>query len=241
LSQNYPNLEFLILDGGSTDNSVEIIRKYEDKITFWRSHKDKGQSDAIIEGFNRSTGEIIAWLNSDDRYEPGTLHLIANTFENNRNAIFVYGDYNMVRQDGTKVLKRKVSCDFNVMAYAYLMISQPSAFWKKSVYDEVGGLDLKLHYTMDYDLFLRMAKLYPADRFIHLKKPLSAFRLHPESKSVKQMSAFSYEFRLVKDRHTPPRKEWQKPFLRYFYLFKVEWMYLVERGYLPLRKDNTKA
>jgi glycosyltransferase involved in cell wall biosynthesis len=241
LSQNYPNLEFFILDGGSTDNSVEIIKKYEDKITFWRSHADAGQSAAIIEGFDRATGEIIAWLNSDDQYEPGALHQVAKAFQENKDAAFVYGDYYVVRQDGTKVLKRKVSCDFNVMAYAYLMIPQPSSFWKKSAYEAVGGLDTNLRYVMDYDLFLKLAKLYPAKRFIHLKTPLSAFRLHPESKSVKSMAAFSSENRFVVDRVTRPRKQWHMRLLRYAYLLKLEWMYLTERGYLPLRKDRSKA
>lgn len=241
LSQNYPNVEHLIMDGGSTDNSVEVIKKYEDKITFWRSHKDRGQSDAIIEGFGRATGEIIAWLNSDDQYEPGALHKVAEAFEKRKDAVVVYGDYNVLRQDGSRELKPKVSCDFDVMAHAYLMIPQPSAFWKKAAYEEVGGLDVDLHYTMDYDLFLKLAQRYTAKRFVHLQTPLSLFRLHDESKSVKLMQKFSHEFNLVKGRYTRPRKRWQQKFLRYLYLGKVEWMFLTERGYLPLKKDTSKA
>lgn len=241
LSQNYPNLEFLILDGGSTDNSVEVIRKYEDKIDFWRSHKDGGQSEAIIEGFERATGDIIAWLNSDDMYEPGALHAVAEAFEKKKDAVFVYGDYYVIRQDKVRVLKRKVSCDFNVMAYAYLMIPQPSSFWKKDAYEKLGGLDPELHYVMDYDLFLKFAKKYPAKSIVHLKKPLSAFRLHPQSKSVSLMSAFVRENKLVVDRIVGAHTEMQRKLLRYLYLLKVEWMYLTERGYLPLRKDRSKA
>ena len=162
LSQNYPNLEFMILDGGSKDETVEIIKRYADKLTFWRSHPDSGQSSAIAEGFNRATGEILAWLNSDDRYEPGTLLRIAEEFQRKPEAIMVYGDYYVLRQDQSRVLKRKVSCDFKVMAHAYLMIPQPSSFWKKAAYDAVGGLDTELNYAMDYDLFLKLAKNYPS-------------------------------------------------------------------------------
>jgi glycosyltransferase involved in cell wall biosynthesis len=241
LDQNYPNLEFFILDGGSTDNSVEVIRKYENQLTFWRSHKDAGQSAAIMEGFDRATGEIIAWLNSDDWYEPGTLHKIARVFEESKDKVFVYGDYYVVREDGTKVLKRKVSCDFNVMAYAYLMIPQPSAFWRKSAYDAVGGLDPNLRYVMDYDLFLKLAKFYPAGRFVHLKEPLSSFRLHQASKSVGSMKGFVPENKMVVARLLPPRKRWHMRLLRYVYLLKLESMYLFQRGYLPLRKDHSKA
>jgi len=241
LSQNYPNLEFMVIDGGSTDNSVEVIRKYEDRIDFWRSHPDAGQSAAIIEGFARATGEIIAWINSDDWYEPGTLHRVAEVFAQCKDVVFVYGDYYVVRPDGTKIHKRKVSCDFKVMAYAYLMIPQPSSFWKKLAYEAVGGLDPDLQYVMDYDLFLKFAKFYAAGRFVNIKEPLASFRLHQESKSVGSMARFGPENEMVVARLLPPRKRWQMRLLRYFYLLKLEGMYLLQRGYLPLRKDHSKA
>ena len=241
LSQGYPNLEYMIIDGGSTDNSVEIIRRYEKDLSYWRSYKDEGQTSAIMEGFQRASGDIIAWLNSDDCYEPGTLHAIAQAFQKNKEALFVYGDYYVVRENGARILKKKVSCDFKVMAYSYLMIPQPSAFWDRKAYETIGGLDPELKYSMDYDLFLRFAKKYPASRFIHLQKPLSAFRLHPESKSVGSMAKFLPENKRVVARVLPPRPEWQMSLLRYVYLVKLEAMYLLQRGYLPLHKDRTKA
>ncbi|HEY6376204.1 MAG TPA: glycosyltransferase family 2 protein [Edaphobacter sp.] len=241
LSQNYPNLEYMIIDGGSNDTSVEIIRRYEKDLAYWRSHKDDGQTSAIMEGFQRASGDIIAWLNSDDYYEPGTLHLVAQTFQENKEALFVYGDYYVVRQNGAKILKKKVSCDFKVMAYSYLMIPQPSAFWDRRAYEAVGGLDRELKYVMDYDLFLRFAKTYPAKRFVHLRKPLSAFRLHPESKSVGSMAKFVPENKRVVARILPPQPEWQMKLLKYVFLLKLEAMYLFQRGYLPLHKDRTKA
>ncbi len=231
----------MVLDGGSSDNSVDVIRKYEGSLAYWRSEKDAGQSAAIIEGFDRATGDIIAWLNSDDWYEPGTLHTIVEAFRENSDTVFVYGDYYVVREDGTKLLKRKVSCDFNVMAYIYLMIPQPAAFWRRDAYREVGGLDPELRYVMDYDLFLRFAKMYPSRRFRHIRKPLASFRLHPESKSVGSMTKFGTESGAVIARILPPRTKLQMKFFRYFYLIKLEMMYLLQRGYLPLRKDRSKA
>jgi glycosyltransferase involved in cell wall biosynthesis len=241
LSQGYPNLEYMIIDGGSTDRSVEVIRQYEKYLAYWRSHKDNGQTSAIMEGFQRANGDIIAWLNSDDCYEPGTLHTVAETFQKNKEALFVYGDYYVVRENGAKVLKKKVSCDFKIMAYSYLMIPQPSAFWDRRAYEALGGLDPELKYVMDYDLFLRFAKTYPAKRFVHLRKPLSAFRLHQESKSVGSMAKFVPENEKVVARVIPSQPEWQKRLLKYVYLVKLEAMYLFQRGYLPLHKDRTKA
>jgi glycosyltransferase involved in cell wall biosynthesis len=241
LSQDYPNLEYFVLDGGSADNSPAIIEKYKHLLTGWRSHKDDGQSAAIREGFDKATGEIIAWLNSDDWYEPGTLHLIAEEFRQRQELVLVYGDYYVVRPNGTKVLKRKVSCDFNVMAYAYLMIPQPAAFWRMEAYRAVGGLNPDLRYVMDLDLFLRLAKAFPANRFLHIRKPLACFQLHPESKSVGSKEKFVPEIRRVVAQVLPPRTAFQMRVLKYLYLVKVELMYLFQRGYLPLRKDQSKA
>ncbi len=241
LSQGYPDLELIVMDGGSTDDSVAIIRRYQEQIAFWRSHKDGGQSAAISEGFARATGEILAWLNSDDCYEPGTLARIAEVFRRRPEVVLVYGDYFVVRESGQKVLKRKVSCDFKVMAHAYLMIPQPSAFWTRAAYEAVGGLDVTLRYVMDYDFFLKMAKSYRADRIVHVREPLSAFRLHQGSKSVSEMADFKPETRQVVRRHVGSRADWQRVGLHYFYLLKVELMYLLQRGYMPLRKDRSKA
>ncbi len=241
LSQDYPPAEVFVMDGGSQDETLEVIKKYEDRITFWRSYKDNGQSGAIAEGFARATGDVLAWLNSDDYYEPGTLRQIAKVFADHRDAIMVYGDYFLLRQDGTKVLKRKVSCDFETMAYAYLMIPQPSAFWTRAAYEKVGGLDTEMLYAMDYDLFLRFAKFHQPRQIIHIKKALSSFRLHPGSKSVSRSSEFIQDWRKARLRYLPKHSDLGLKLRRYLYLLKVEGMYLIQRGYLPLRKDRTKA
>ena len=100
LSQDYPNLEYIIMDGGSSDNSVEIIRKHEDNLTYWVSEPDKGQSDAINKGFQRATGDILTWLNSDDYYLPGTLHTVAEYFTQHPDVECIYGDLQVVASNG---------------------------------------------------------------------------------------------------------------------------------------------
>jgi glycosyltransferase involved in cell wall biosynthesis len=239
LSQGAPGLEYIVLDGGSTDGSAEIIRRYGDRLTYWESAPDKGQSDAIHRGFQRGRGNIMAWLNSDDTYEPGALARVARAFAENPNAVCVYGDYYVLYPDGSKVLKPKVSFDFNIALYAYLMIPQASAFWRREVYEEVGGLNLDLHYSMDWDLFLRIGRRYP-DRFVHIPEPLSTFRVHADSKSVSKREAFRKENRFVRGQFTgDPR--WRRKLKEKFHLARVEWKYLTERGTLILKKDRTKA
>jgi len=239
LTQDGPPLQYMVLDGGSTDGSAEIIRRYSDRLTYWESGPDKGQSDAIHRGFQRGDGNILAWLNSDDTYEPGALALVARTFAENPQAVFVYGDYYVLYPDGSKVLKPKVSFDFNIALYAYLMIPQPSAFWRREVYEEAGGLNLDLHYAMDWDLFLRIGKRHP-ERFIHLSVPLSTFRVHPESKSVSKREAFRKENQFVRGQFTSDPR-WRRKLKEKLYLAKIEWKYLTERGRLVLKKDRSKA
>ena len=236
-----PDDEYFVIDGGSTDGSVEVIKKYARFLTHWRSHKDDGQSAAIHEGFQHSTGELLAWINSDDYYEPGSFHQAAEVFATRPGTVFVYGDYSVLYPGGRKVLKPKVSCDFNIMAYAYLMIPQPAAFWTREAYLQSGGLDMSLKLVMDLDFFLRISRNFSPTQIHHLREPLATFRVHGDSKSVALKEGFSKETAHILPRYIPIRSDWQMKLLHYFYLAKVEMRFLIERGYLPLRKDNSKA
>lgn len=239
LEQNYPHLEYIIMDGGSTDESVEIIKKYQRHLAFWQSKPDKGQSDAIRQGFARSSAEVMAWLNSDDYYEPSALQLVGESFTAMPDKVLCYGDYYVQGPAGDKQLKKKVSFDFNICLYAYLMIPQPASFWKRSAYDAVDGLDLQLHYAMDWDFFLRVGKAFPG-RMHHLHQPLATFRLHEVSKSVSAIGRFKQEHQLIRNKfgHEP---RWRRRLKRYFQLVRLELKFLTERGTLPLRKDRRKA
>jgi glycosyltransferase involved in cell wall biosynthesis len=189
LSQNYSDLEYIVMDGGSTDNTVEILKKYGGKLK-WFSEKDKGQSDAINKGLKMATGDIVTWLNSDDYYLPETLKKVGEFFINNAKAQWVTGDYKIVDENGKEIQSfvrsyKNIlrSLPFSSTLYIANYINQPSTFWKRSLMNEVGFVNENYHLCMDYDLWLRIYQKYPLNT---LNTPLSAFRIHSTSKGKSQ-------------------------------------------------------
>lgn len=191
LDQDYPHLEYIIIDGGSTDDSVDIIRKYADRLAYWVSERDAGQADAINKGWRRATGEIIAYLNSDDTYEPDAIRTAATYLMQHPETDMVYGHCYQMNQTGEHVgLLRAVP----VNIYTLLQrnsIMQPTTFFRRRVLDAVGMLDVALGHSMDFDLWLRIALNHRIDA---LPVPLANFRAHDESKS------FAKPFVFVQDR-----------------------------------------
>jgi len=239
LDQGYPNLEYIVMDGGSTDTSPAIIQKYAGRLHHWQSQADKGQTDAIQNGFAKSDAEILAWLNSDDLYEQGTLLRVGRFFADHPDAVLVYGDYYVMDESGQKQLKPKISFDFKICLHAYLMIPQPAAFWRRSAYEAVQGLDARLHYAMDWDFFLRVGQHFPR-QIKHLPEPLATFRLHEVSKSVSAVAKFKEEHKLIRSKFgLQPR--WQRKLKKYFHLLRTEFRFATERGIIPLKKDRRKA
>jgi glycosyltransferase involved in cell wall biosynthesis len=196
INQDYPNLELFVVDGGSTDNSVEIIKKYEDKITWWVSEKDRGQSAAINKGLARATGDIISWLCSDDLYTPGTLLAVADYFSQQpRDVGLIHGGtilFNSKKEISTEWGYFPPSVERNLAGMAF---SQPSAFFLKKYLDRAGNsLREELHYGMDYDLFCRLACLC---RFLPVKNIFSRYRLHSQSKSMAEQHHFISDWNKV--------------------------------------------
>lgn len=178
LNQNYPNLEYIIIDGGSTDNSKDIIKKYENQITYWISEKDSGQSEAINKGYKKATGDIIAWLNSDDLYTPHTLHEIAAHFTGHPEVDIVYGDVINFLENGKELY---VDNQFELLDFfSRISIHQPSVFWRSEILEDATLLDEELFYCMDYDLWM---KLFLNFRSLKIKKVFSRFREHSDSKT----------------------------------------------------------
>jgi len=193
LNQNYPNLEYIIIDGGSNDNSVEIIKKHESLLSYWISEKDKGQSHAINKGLRKATGEIVAWLNSDDMYLPEILQNVAALFEKHPEIDIVYGDVINFYPNGKEEyyhVKEFEPVDF----LSRISIHQPAVFWRRSLHEEVGFLDENLHYVMDYDLWLRMFFNFKS---LKVDKSLAKFRVHQYAKTSNNPKQMYLEYRKV--------------------------------------------
>lgn len=179
----YPNLEHIVIDGGSTDQSVEIIERYADKLAFWVSEPDGGQTHALRKGFEKATGDILCWLNSDDLYRPNTLFEVARTMEEKPEARFLYGDSMWVTLDGD-VIRPKKEHGWNrfIWMYDHNFFPQPSTFWRRDLYEQVGGLDESFDLAMDGDLFIRFADV---TKPIHVRSVWSHMRYYPEQKNVR--------------------------------------------------------
>lgn len=216
LNQNYPNLEFIIIDGGSTDNSIDIIKGYQTKLNYWVSEPDLGQSDAINKGFNKSTGDIFCWLNSDDIFQENTLNTIGKYFSDNPDCSFVTGDGDFISEDKEKIFFKKngKSYDFmNLLKYHKgNFLPQPSVFFKKEVIDQVGLLNLDLKYTMDLDLWLRIIK---KNKLFYINKTLSSLRQHKDAKTTRDNEQAMNEVEFVVSKHARNIKTFKYLILKY--------------------------
>jgi glycosyltransferase involved in cell wall biosynthesis len=195
LSQEVPGLEYMIVDGGSTDGSVEIIRRYSSQLAWWISEPDQGQADAVNKGFSRARGDIIGWLNSDDLYQPGAIAAALRVFDDDPNCGMVFGDVVSIDAAGEPI---------NVMTFGdwgledlmeFRIISQPGVFFRRSVLEEAGFLDLSYHLLLDHHLWLRMGQL---TLMRYLPQRLAAARFHPAAKNLARAAEFGKEaYRLV--------------------------------------------
>lgn len=184
LGQNYPNIEYLIIDGGSNDSTVEVIKKYENKINYWVSESDNGQSDAINKGFNKATGDILMWLNSDDLLLPNVLSFIAEKYQENTEAIF-FGNcihFEETKEGEVKSYGSNVKESFTKYPLELFdTIIQPSSFWSKDVWERNGALSEEFHFGFDWEWFLR-AKTNNIP-FICFNKAISMYRIHDSHKT----------------------------------------------------------
>jgi glycosyltransferase involved in cell wall biosynthesis len=188
LEQEYEPLEYIVIDGGSRDQSVEIIRKHADRLAYWCSEPDKGQADAIQKGFKRATGDILCWLNSDDILLPGALRAVGDYFLMNPDIESVSAGAFTIDENGKPLrhgfgsLTLGINASYNRLRfYGQDGIFQPATFWRRSAYEAVGGVNPDFHFIMDLDLFARLAA---RRNFGRLPQFVAAFRLHAESKSM---------------------------------------------------------
>ena len=195
LLQNYPNLEYIIIDGGSTDNTVEIIKKYQKHLKYWISEPDEGQSDALNKGLKKCTGDIFNWINSDDYLEPGALHAVSQAFVRNPHALQVCG-YTRLFEDGSDTPVLMHRCELFQSTEKTIVnqrINQQGAFYNLRAICELGNINTSLHYVMDLELWLKFLSCYGQDRIILIDDLLAHFRLHPNSKTVEFEERFRIE------------------------------------------------
>lgn len=199
LDQQYPNLELIVIDGGSKDESPEIIRKYQLQIQFWCSEPDGGQTQGIIKGFSHATGEILCFLNSDDLFESGTLREVGEYFSAHPDIDAVYGDALWIDAEG-KALRRQKEISFNrfIWLYTYNYIPGMSMFWRRTIYDRTGGFNPEFSLAFDADLWIRFSD---HGKIGHAARQWSRMRFYPEQKNRSLREQSNREDMLIRARY----------------------------------------
>lgn len=199
LGQEYPNLEYIVCDGGSTDQSVSILTRYSDEIAWWVSEPDGGQTAGIKKGFDRATGEVMCWLNSDDEFAPGALMRVGHYFSEHPHVKFLYGDAELTDKDGVHLsFKRETPFSWFVWLWWYNFLPQPSTFWRAALYRQAGGLDAEYSLAMDADLWERMASI---SKPVHVPEMWSRIRIYPEQRNQAFRQQSDVEDSRIRERH----------------------------------------
>lgn len=223
LEQDYPNLEYIIIDGGSTDGSVEVIRKYERSLAYWVSEPDLGQAHAINKGLMQATGEWVAWQNSDDIYYPGAFNEVALAANRYLKTDLIIGDVNLIdAQDGRLREMRYVRPTYDSVRAEGMVLTNQAAFWRRTLHSRIGWLNESLHYGFDYEWFLRL--LRETEHVKHVTGILGGLRMHAGTKTSMHPKRFEDEYRWIRGGHNVPL--WKKRF------------YLARRMLLTLRDGH---
>src|SRR5450759_633160 len=200
IEQQYPNLELIVVDGGSTDNTLSVIKQCEAHLSWWISEPDTGQTAAINKGFMRSTGEIMAWINSDDLVAPGALHRVADYFVKHPETQAVYGDRILINDEGLEIGRWILPRHSNRALKWADFIPQETLYWTRKAWNLIGGrLDESFHFAMDWDFLLRLSA--QQINIQHLPVFLGLFRVHPQQKTSSQMPSIGQqEMQLIRRR-----------------------------------------
>jgi glycosyltransferase involved in cell wall biosynthesis len=195
LEHNYPTIEYFVIDGGSTDESVTIIQSYTSRLAYWISEKDNGQSHAINKGLSRARGEILGWLNSDDVLLPGTINRVVTVFRDNPDVDVVYGHLERIDARGQRLPTPKLPKDRDVFDKSHALnesvVNQAGCFWRRGIMEKVGLLNESLHYCMDNEYWMRI--LLAGGKFMRVDDTLAQFRLSSGSKTLGQTTKMALE------------------------------------------------
>jgi len=203
LGQDYPRLEYIVVDGGSTDGSVAVLRRYADRLAWWVSEPDEGQADALRKGFARARGEILAWLNSDDMYAPGAVASAVRALQQNPRAAWAVGDALSVDAEGRPFHHHRAAAwDLSALMTLHIL-PQPAVFFRRAAYERVGGVDPSFRYLMDHHLWLRLARV--AGPPVYVPEVWAFARYHPQAKNLAEAARFGQEaLRLARWLSTDP-------------------------------------
>jgi glycosyltransferase involved in cell wall biosynthesis len=202
LGQNYPRLEYIIVDGGSTDGSVDIIKKYADRLAWWVSEKDSGQAEAINKGLKRATGDIVAWINSDDKYQAGAFEAALPAFEAHTDAGFIFGDVLSIDKDNHPINLRRPIARTRDDFMTFRIIGQPGVFMRRAVLEKTNYLSNDFHLLLDHHLWLQMLSHAPA---YYVPHTFASARYHAAAKNWARAAEFGAEaHRIVAWMQTQP-------------------------------------
>jgi glycosyltransferase involved in cell wall biosynthesis len=217
LMQDVPNVEYIIMDGGSTDGSQAIIKEYQDQIAYWESTPDKGQTDAINKGFNRAQGKYLAWINSDDVYHPGAFEEAAKFLDMNPDVGLVYSDCTFIDAADREIGQFPAAqTDYRRLRRGYVHIPQQASFFRADLWRKVGPLDPSFYFAMDYDLWVRLAK--DATLKYLPGRTWASFRLHGDAKTIEADSRCWPEMLRV---HYREGGHWYEPIVWKYFLRKI--------------------
>ncbi|MGB9763596.1 MAG: glycosyltransferase family 2 protein [Minisyncoccia bacterium] len=232
LNQNYPNLEYIIIDGGSTDGSVEIIKKYEKYLSYWVSEKDRGQAHALNKGFEKATGDLVGWQNSDDIYLPGAFRKVAEVYRNNPNYDVYFGNIYFIDEEDNIIRDlRFVKFSPFSLIYEGTVLANQAVFLNKKIFKKYGYLDENYKFAMDYEFWVRIRYA----KFYFIREFLGSFRLHKEAKTskIKDIGMEEHNKVLIKYGCNPNRLKFQlfKKISKFrrslLYLFQGDWDYVI--------------
>ncbi len=229
LNQNYPNLEYIIIDGGSEDGSVDIIKKYEKYISFWVSEPDNGQANALNKGFSIATGELVGWQNSDDIFLPYSFINVANAYKQNKRFDLFFGNILFLNEKDEIINDlRFVPFNYHSLLYEGTVLSNQAAFWKRELFEKYGFFNEKYQFCMDYEFWTRIG----IDcKFYFIREYLGGFRLHRTSKSnTIAQSGLQEHYSILEDRGIKHSSS-QFRLLRFYYLFRRTLYYLFQKDF----------
>lgn len=244
LSQNYPNLEYVIIDGGSTDGSVDIIKKYENQLAYWVSEPDNGMYYAIKKGFEHTTGDIMAWINSDDMYHSGALSIVADIFREHEEVKWLTGTNTHYDEQGRTVRtwQAKYFSHLSFLMHDYKYVQQESTFWRRSLYEKAGGVSTDYRLAGDFDLWMRFSRY---EKQYMVNALIGGFRVC-EGQLSESIQEYSREAELIIEREPISEEEHQQiqkratrqRVLSFLKKFKILNWQSIERRYMQSCEDE---